>query len=133
VHAGLRLFGQIIGGTRAEAFCKHRAEFERRITMTDQFQISDVAIGLGNKDYYRQQSFAQAYITLGPFKFTGYLTAQGEVSLPESLRDKALAHAITVALRAAVLDRIRSCWQRKNEVDTRRLTERGALPPQRSA
>jgi hypothetical protein len=53
-----------------------------------------------------------------------YVYADGDVWLPDSLRDNDRRHAITIACRAAVLQKLAEQFERVEAYNARRLCER---------
>ena len=89
-----------------------------------EIKITRVSIGLGNTDHLNHRSFAQADVTIGPFRFTAYMQPDGGVSLPPSLHDAEARDEIAARLREMVLAEAKTRWEARTVEDGRRREDR---------
>jgi len=75
------------------------------------FVIEWTQAGSGNSAH-RTASLATSCVTIGPFRLSCDVLADGTVALPDELRDEVLRHQIAVALRFATATALQDDWAR---------------------
>ncbi len=93
------------------------------------FRLGRVSVGLSNLDYSSRPNLGEVEVRTEAFVFPCFVRADGTVSLPSMLRDRALETGIAVAARGAVLEELSDRFEAAGRRDRERLRPAEAVRP----
>lgn len=99
---------------------------ERSMTTPTAFTIEHLQTHAGNRDGQGRATLADAYVRIGPFRFTANVMPTGEVLLPHSLTDQDLAQQIRDELRSRTVELLHETWGKLSAGEARNAAARRA-------
>lgn len=81
------------------------------------FTIGQIAFVVGNRDYQKRPALVEAHLVLGASRLRVFLGANGEVSLPDTVPDVALRHAVAAEFRTLALAQLGAAWHARTAAE----------------